>query len=388
MDTDETAIRELATDPDLRQRLALTLTPEDVSPRVGEVLVLQLASAPHPDVDQAISPLHVGIELDRPFAPGYVFTDLRSVYQNVGIIPCEAADRTAAMYTHADGPITDPQIALTVYSLIDFAGPSLQTAISRAMRTSEVPTKNTDTHPAPGAITVTGSINPDQRDQYQLDIIPQLAAAVDLFVTAGIKSNLWLDSASTDLLDPVEPTLASTYLDRVRQLTTELTTEAREHLDTYYKSVETTAGLGSDDIPLPSRGAATDSVERLAIASARLELSETVTPAHVETAVRLYSGVYEYRSHDVSAVEYWRGCVESPVDAFESARNMYSHIIDEVFDRYTEPVSMDTIHDVAAEYEVTADTIEEYAESNSADGVYETMPDEEDDSEGPYFRRI
>ena len=390
MDTDETAISELTADPDVRQRLALTLTPEDVSPRLGEVLVLQLASAPHPDVDQEMSPLHVGIELDRIFAAGHVFTDLLATYGDaVGLIPCEAADRTAAMYTNADGPITDPKTALTVYSTMSHAGPSLQTAISRAMRTGEVPTERTDgTHPAPGAITVSGAIDGDMRDHDQLDITPQLATALDVVVDADITNTLWLNGASTDQLDPIEPALASAYLDYARQLTTTFSAEAREHLDTYYKSLEITTSVGSDGTLSPTRAAATDTVERLAIASARLELSDTVTPDHVETAVQLYSGTLAYRSVTINAVEYWRACAENPVEAFGSTTAMYNHIIDDVFDRHAEPVSLTAIHAVAAEYDVSADTITEFVESHGADGIHETVPDDGDDSEGPYFCRI
>lgn len=291
METGETTGTVLAADPNTRQRLALTLTPNTIPPRVGEALLLQFVSAPVPAVTQERRPLHVGLGLDRQFSSSSIVAELRTVTDDaVGLIPCEAADRTAAMYTNAGGPIADPQIALTVYSTIRFAGPEFQTAISQGMRSGNVPTWTADdTHPAPGAITVTWCTGLHQRDDNYSEIVPQLAAALDVVVTADLTTDRWLNGATPNQIEPVEPAFAGAYLNYARQQTTTLTTEARNLLERKYTSPEAARCAGADTTGSSTRTVTTDTVERLAIASARLELSETVTPAHVETAGRLYA---------------------------------------------------------------------------------------------------
>ena len=298
METGETTGSELAADPNTRQRLGLTLTPNALPPRVGEALLLQFVSAPVPAVTQERRPLHLGLGLDRQFPSRSIFAALRTVTDGaVGLIPCEAADRTAAMYTNAGGPIVDPQTALTVYSTIRFADPELQTAISQGMRTGTVPTWTAEgTHPAPGAITVTWCTGPHQRDDDYADIIPQLATALDVVVTADLTTDRWLNGATPNQIEPVEPAFAGAYLNYARQLTTTLTTEARDHLEREYPSPEAAKCAGADNTGSSALTTTTDTVERLAIASARLELSETVTPAHVETAGRLYANTVHDRA--------------------------------------------------------------------------------------------
>ncbi|WP_161785365.1 hypothetical protein [Halorubrum halophilum] len=194
------------------------------------------------------------------------------------------------MYTNAGGPLTDPQTALTVYSTIRFADPELQTAISQGMRTGNVPTWTAeDTHSAPGAITMTWCTGPHQRDDNYAEIVPQLATALDVVVTADLTTDRWLNSATPNQIEPVEPAFAGAYLNYARQLTTTLTTEARDHLEREYTASEAARCTGADNTGSSMRTATTDILERLAIASARLEHSETVTPAHVETARRLYA---------------------------------------------------------------------------------------------------
>ena len=290
METDEITGTELAADPNTRQRLALTFTPTDIPPRIGEAFLLQFVSASVPAVTQERRPLHLGLGLDRQFSSRSTCYELRTVTDDaVGLISCEAADRTAAMYTNAGIPIGDPQTGLTVYSKIRFADRELQTAISQGMRTGTVPTSTADdTHPAPGAITVTWCTGPRQRHDDYYDIIPQLAAALDVVVTADLTTDRWLNGATTNQIEPVEPAFAGAYLNYARQLPTTLSTEAREQLE------RTTAPEAARCVRPESTGPSTltnttDTVERLAIASARLELSETVTPAHVETAGQLYA---------------------------------------------------------------------------------------------------
>lgn len=291
METGETTGTELAADPNTRQRLALTLTPNAIPPRVGEALLLQFVSAPVPTVTQERRPLHLGLGLDRQYSSRSIAAELRTVTDGaVGLIPCEAADRTAAMYTNAGGPLTDPQTALTVYSTLRFADPELQTAISQGMRTGNVPTWTAeDTHSAPGAITVTWRTGLHQRHDDCSDIIPQLATALDGVVTADLTTDRWLNGATTNQIEPVEPAFAGAYLNYARQLTTTLTTEARNHVEREYIAPEAARCVGADNTGSSTRTGMTETVERLAIASARLELSETVTPAHVETAGRLYA---------------------------------------------------------------------------------------------------
>ena len=296
METDEITGAELAADPNTRQRLALSFTPTDIPPRIGEAFLLQFVSAPVPAVTQERRPLHIGLGLDRQFSSRSTCYELRTVTDDaVGLILCEAADRTAAMYTNAGVPIADPQTGLTVYSKIHFADPELQMAISQGMRTGTVPTSTADnTHPAPGAITVTWCAGPHQRHDDYYDLIPQLAAALDVVVIADYTTNRWLNAPTTTQIEPVEPAFAGAYLHYARQLPTTLTTEAREQL------ARTTAPEAARCVRPESTGSSTltsttDTIERLAIASARLELSETVTPAHVETAGRLYDNtVHEF----------------------------------------------------------------------------------------------
>jgi len=293
METSEITGTELAADPNTRQRLALTLTRDGIPPRVAEALLLQLVSVPVPAVDQQRRPLHVGFELDRRIPSTSVFTELRTVTDAVGLIHCEAADHTAAMYTNADKPVTDPQTPLTAYTGIRFAGPELQMAISQGMETGEIPVWKTDsTHSAPGAITVTWHANPTQHSDEYYDMIPQLAMALDVVVPANRRTDRWLNGTTTYQIDPVEPAFAGAYLNHARQQTPTLTTEAREYLATKDSSPEAARCVGADSAGASTQTVATDTVERLAIANARLKLSETVTSAHIEMAGQLYANMF------------------------------------------------------------------------------------------------
>jgi DNA replicative helicase MCM subunit Mcm2 (Cdc46/Mcm family) len=177
---------------------------------------------------------------------------------------------------------------LTVYSAIRFAGPDLQTTISQGMRTGTVPTWTAeDTHSAPGAITVTWCTGPHQRDEDYAEIVPHLAAAFDLVVTADLTTDRWLNGTTPNQIEPVDPAFAGAYLNYARQLTPTLTTEAHNRLERKYTAPEAARCTGADGTGSSTRTTTIETVERLAIASARLEHSETVTPAHVETAGRL-----------------------------------------------------------------------------------------------------
>jgi DNA replicative helicase MCM subunit Mcm2 (Cdc46/Mcm family) len=159
------------------------------------------------------------------------------------------------------------------------------------MTTGEVPEWTTeDTHPAPGAITVTWRTSPTRRRGASDDMIPELAMAVDGVVTADRTADRWLTDTSIRTIDPVEPAFAGVYLEYARQRPTPLSTEARKQLEKMNTATET-AHDGADSTESSTRTVGTDTIERLAIASARLELAETVTPAHVETAAHLYDNM-------------------------------------------------------------------------------------------------
>lgn len=292
MRTGEMTATELTADPYTRQRLALTLTPPKIPPRVGEALLLQFVSAPVATVDQAVRPLHLGLRLDRRIPASSAFTTLRTATGSVGLIYCEAADHTAALHTGGTSPITDPDTALTAYSSIRFAGPDLQEAIAQGMTTGEVPEWTTDgTHPAPGAITVTWRTSPTRRRGASDDIIPELALAVDGVVTADRTADRWLTDTQLPTIDPVEPAFAGVYLEYARQRPTPLSTAAREQLEKMNTATEIAHDVDADSTESPTQTGGTDTIERLAIASARLELSDMVTPAHVETAADLYANM-------------------------------------------------------------------------------------------------
>ena len=291
MSTGEMTATELAADPHTRQRLALTLTPPEIPPRVGEALLLQFVSAPVPSIDQAVRPLHLGLRLDRRIPSSSAFTEFRRVTDGIGLIHCEAADHTAALHTSGTSPITDPDTGLTAYSGIRFAGRDLQQAIAQGMTTGEVPEWTTEgTHPAPGAITVTWRTSPIWRNGASDDIIPELALAVDGVVTADRTADRWLTDTSIRMIDPVEPAFAGVYLEYARQRPTPLSTEAREQLEKTNTATET-AHDGADSTGSSTQTVGTDTIERLAIASARLELAETVTTTHVETATHLHANM-------------------------------------------------------------------------------------------------
>lgn len=291
MSTGEITATELAADPHTRQRLALTLTPPEIPPRVGEALLLQFVSAPVPSIEQAVRPLHIGLRLDRRIPSSSAFTEFRRVTDGVELIHCEAADHTAALHTGGTSPITDPDTGLTAYSGIRFAGRDLQQAIAQGMTTGEVPEWTTDgTHQAPGAITVTWRTSPTRRRGASDDIIAELAMAVDAVVTADRTADRWLADTRIPTMDPVEPAFAGVYLEYARQQPTPLSTAAREQLektDTPSKAAHDSA----DSTESSTRAVGIDTIERLAIASARLELAETVTLAHVETATHLYANM-------------------------------------------------------------------------------------------------
>jgi len=97
---------------------------------------------------------------------------------------------------------------------------------------------------------------------------------------------------SFEFFDSVEPAFAGAYLNHARQQTPTLTTEAREYLATKDSSPEAARCVGADSAGASTQTVATDTVERLAIANARLKLSETVTSAHIEMAGQLYANMF------------------------------------------------------------------------------------------------
>ena len=169
-------------------------------------------------------------------------------------------------------------------------------------------------HPAAtaGGITVAGPVDSGTPVDEALPIQTESASHLDLVVATGLPTNeLWLIPPINKAIKAVSPAVAREYLRRVQQVETVVSDDARTHLEVYASDLSRATDTATPkSIPTPVTVVAT--VERLAHATARLELTETVTTTHLESAVRLHDAALRYRSYTAESPAYWRDCAGDP----------------------------------------------------------------------------
>lgn len=279
----------LAADPQILNRLAVTLTPRGVSHTAGEAVALQLASAGSPATNMLSSGLHIGYTAVAPLTTAALFRYVAQICgKPVALLGCEAATRTHAVGTGdtGQGPQRDPDVRLTIYDSIGHASADLRATIVRAIMSDAVAAV-TDTHyqlklPT-GVIAVGQTLAAADSDPFDA----RIAACLDCVVSLE-RSRTPTDEPAASDSAPLPAALRDEYLEAVWAATPTVTTAARERWESY-KTAQ-----GSVESPTWKPVGSLSSIEtvpKLAASLARLELAETVTAEHTTTAIEWFESV-------------------------------------------------------------------------------------------------
>jgi len=358
----EKPVAEFTAGPDVSRRLARTLVPDGIPPAVGQALALQLASfGPHGERTSRQLALHVGYLDDSS-------GNMEAVIQRLTSILDETVDELdlepAVSETRLSAALRDQAIRLLAVDPVTDGGDT-ENEMCRAVITREEASSDPGVDgPAAvtptGAVAITGGTCPKPTRVAAVDdAVPlpsSLIGQLDLVVHAGTPRRTWLDAPQTIIPDvsPLPPELAIQYLQAVRETAPEVTASARELVGLYCETVKIVSTPECDPPRVPNAAAVDETVRRVSLALARLQLATAVTPAHVSSAIRLTEQSCLDRCYRIRSLEYWRHAGE-PGRAFGTPREALRHACERTIANATGPVSLTDIARTAAAVGVSTD---------------------------------
>lgn len=389
-DSDET-IDSLAADPEIRRRLARSLTPAEISPAAGEAIALQLASlVPRPSGNRETSPLDIGFVSVPPLTVDLLFA--RTKYcgpDGIAALGPQVAGSSSQKSTEeTDDDLIDrridPEVRLTMLHGLQHVGADRKSTIKTIVTGRP---RLADPHALArysGGISIGYNLPEAKDDSAPLDkclpIPDVITAALDFVV--GVRHSAeqtWLDAPheAPSTVTPIDPELTVAYFEQVWQTEITVSSAAQRLIKQYKESLSILPRTETGMRRTPTIPYYIDTIHKLARAVARLELSETVTTEHVETAIRICEQSLRDRSYDIESFGFWQQIIEKPRQAFHTTDEACERLVQRTFTIEDAPVSLTTLEEAAPLVGLDPQTVPDHLERLASDlGLYR-VPDGE-----------
>lgn len=354
------AIESVAADPEVRRRLARSLTPAEMSPAAGEAMALQLASLAHkPSCNRETSPLDIAFIAVPPLTMDLLYARAKfcgpdGIYALGPSVP-GSSSRQSTERTDDDliDYRIDPEVRLTLLHGLQHVGADRKYTI-KAIVTGRP--RLADPHAMTrydGGISIGYNISERHNNSKPLDrclpIPDVITAALDFVIGIQHRSEqTWLDAPHVAPRDvaPVDPSLTEAFFEKVWETEISVSKASQRLLSQYEESLSIIPQMQAGGRQIPTKPYYIDTVQKVARATARLELSEIVSPEHVETAIRIIEQSLHNRCYHIESLDFWQQ-VEKPKQAFRTIDAACARLVDETFSAETAPVSLTSLQETA-----------------------------------------